>query len=63
MISLIAQICALLVGLIGLATLIYREYYSPRALARKQAAKDGQAAVDDGDTSGIVAFFDKMKKG
>ena len=62
MITLLGQIFAVLAGLIGLAVLIYREYYSPKSLARKQAAKDGQQAVDDEDASRLTAAFDKLRR-
>ena len=59
----IGQIAAAIAALAGLVTLIYKVWLSPRAKARRQALKEGQQAVDVGDRSGIIAFFDKIRRG
>ena len=62
MISLIAQIAAAIAALAGLAALLWKGWFSPKAKARREAAKAGQKAADEGDTSGITASFDKLRQ-
>jgi len=62
MITLIGQIMAVLAGLVGLATVVYKTWLCPRAKARRQAKKDAIEAIDRGDVTGVTRFFDRIRK-
>ncbi len=62
MINLIAQIAAAIAALAGLVVLLWTQWLSPKAKARREAAKMGQKAADKGDTSAVTAAFDRLRR-
>ena len=63
MLTIIGQIAAALAAIVGLALVIFKTYWEPRAKARRQAAEEGKKAADRLDASAITAAFDKLRKG
>ncbi len=41
-------------GIIGLATTIYRDYFSPSIKRKKEAKKRADEAIDKGDRKGLL---------
>lgn len=58
----IGQIAAAVAALAGIIVAVWKYWLNPKLKARKQAAKDGQQAVDDGDTAGITGAFDRLNR-
>lgn len=60
--STIGQVAAAIAALAGLAAVVWKKWLSPRARARRKALEEGKEAVEDGNVSGITAFWDKIRR-
>ena len=49
-------------GLISAIVVAYMRWWSPQAKARREALKDGQAAIKKQDASGVTSAFDKLNR-
>ena len=58
----IGQIAVALAAIIGLITLLYRQYWSPKAKRRRQDLETAKKAADELDPSGVTAGFNRLNR-
>jgi len=62
MIQLITQALAVIAAIAGVIVLVYKNYWSPKAKARKDALLEVKKAINDRDPSKITANFDRINR-
>lgn len=62
MITLIGQIAAAIAALTGLAVILYKQWWSPKAKARRESLAKGKQAASELDASGVTAEFDRQRR-
>ena len=58
--TMVSEIAGAVAAVFGLLLVIWKQWISPKAKARRKAVKDGAQAADDLDPSGVTSAFDKI---
>ena len=62
MTAVVGEIAAAVAAVFGLLTILWTQWLSPKAKRRREAMEKGQEAAEDLDSSGVTAFFDKLRR-
>ncbi len=62
MLVLIGQIAAVLAGVVGLVTILYKTYWSPKAKQRRKDLEEGIEAAEELNPSGVTSAFNRLNR-